>query len=368
MANSKKKIIDDVSTISKDFLQPIFGGDSSAPAGSPEKDGHVHSGGSHWGEVQKIDLTNHTTGRLTLQDSFVVARSVSSYPSVVATPTNVISGTLLNIQNSALKSKVALTIPSSAADTITLGTPLSTTAAISGTLGTQSGASPNPSNISGVLDGHINLSVDNGAASTNISSSLFPFTSPGIITSAIWYFSLPLDMDITKPSYFSFEWMGDILTTDGYGNAILDSSKLALSGSPAAQTTTFRITWQWYSAGYSIFAPAIIYDGYTPTNLPGTNINANTLTRGRLANVAVNELPFKLMVNDSPTNNPNYVNLTGLQQATGAVMLGVQVDVLSSGFVSANVGFQSGHLQFFQGNFVYLSKTMGSSSVAFKTF
>lgn len=175
-------------------------------------------------------------------------------------------------------------------------------------------------------------------------------------------------MDITKPAYFSFNWMGDILTTDGYGNAILDTTKLNSAGVIQSQTTTFRITWQWFVPGFAVYPPAVIYDGFNPANINGTNINTNSLTRGRIANMTVNDFPFKLIVNNSSTNNPNYVGLTGLTQATNAVMVGIQVDVLSSGYVNSAVGSQSGHLRFYNGNFIYLSKTMGSPNTAFKTF
>lgn len=328
MATPKKKIIDNGTTISSNFLQPVFGGDSAAPIGSVERDGHKHDGGSNWGSAQPIDLTNHTTNRLVLQDAYSVARSINAYPSVVVAPNNVISGTLLNIPNSGLKSAA---------------------------------------NLNGVLplqkfDGYFNASTFNPLI--NITNQVSPFTAPGTIASAIWYFGMPFDIDITKPAYFSFEWMGDILTTDGYGNTILDTNKL-IAGLPQAQTTIFRITWQWYSAGYAIFPPAVIYDGYNPANIAGTNINANSLTRGRIANLAVNDLPFRMIINDSSNNNQNYVGLTGLQETNSAMMVGIQVDVLSSGFVNNVLGSQSGHVGFFQGNLIYLSRTLGSANINF---
>lgn len=359
--NKKKKIIDGATEVDSSYLQSVFGGDTTADLSSPEFNGHLHTGRNDvWGHAPKIDLTNHTTGRLTLQDNFVVAKSVSMYPSIIATPNNMISATLLN--NSINKSNVALTVPTSPIDNITFN---SVTAQVSGVIGTNAGATPNQSNITGILDGNMNMSLNSVFDSTGISSPSYPFSTPGILTSAIWYFNLPLDMDNTKPAYFSFAWMGDILTTDAYGNTRLDSTKLTTSGIPQAQTTTFRVTWQWFSPGYSIFPPAVIYDGYTPANLPGANINGNTLTRGRIPNLTVNDLPFKLINNDSSNGNQNYVNLTGLQQATGSIMVGVQVDVLNSGFVSSN---QSGHLRFYQGTLTYLSKIMGSSAILFKSF
>lgn len=329
--NSKKKIINDATLIDAGFLQPIFGGDKTADPGSPEFNGHFHDGRTDaWGHAPKIDLTNHTTGRLTLQDSFVVAKSISASPYVVATPNALISATFLNQPGtSPLKSAAQLNLGSLQR-----------------------------------LDGYFNASLNSPYGETSITSSVYPFTTSGILTSAIWYFSLPFDMDITKSAYFSFGWMGDILTVDSSGNTIFDSTKLDTSGNIQAQTTTFRVTWQWYSAGYSVFPPAVIYDSYIPTNLPGTKVNANTLTRGRIPNLTVNQLPFTFAVNDSSTGNQNYVGLTGLQQATGAVMVGIQVDVLSSGFISSTT---SGHINFFQGNLIYLSKTMGSPVVSFKT-
>lgn len=371
--NKKKKITNDATLIDADFLQPIFGGDPKANPNTPEFNGHLHDGRNDvWGHAPKIDLTNHTTGRLTLQDNYVVAKSVSAYPAIIATPNNVVSGSFLNIPNSLLASTAALSIPAANpyngpnADSVLID---NVSKPFSGVLGTVAGAAPNPSggNINGVLAGNVNIGLNNAFTTTGISTPVYPFTVPNIITSAIWYFQVPLDMDTTKQAYFTFAWMGDILTSDGYGNVTLDPTKLTISGTPAAQTTTFRITWQWYTPGYAIFPPAVIYDGYTPANIPGSNINANTLTRGRIANLTVNDLPFRLIVNDSSNNNQNYVNLTGLQQATNAVTLGVQVDVLSSGYVTPTLGFQSGHLRFYQGTLVYLSKIMGSPVVSFRT-
>lgn len=332
MANSKKKkIVDEATTIGSDFLQAIFGGDNTAPITSPNSNGHFHDGGSNWGSAPKVDLTQHTTNRLILQDAYSVARSVSSYPSLIYATNNITSGTFLNVAGTSLKSSA---------------------------------------NLNGVvplqrLDGYYNA-ISGILPTINSTTSPQPFTVSGTLSSAIWYFAIPFDMDITKPAYFSFEWMGDILTTDGYGNTILDSTKLS-QGQPQAQTTTFRITWQWYSPGYAILPPAVIYDGYTPANIVGTNINQNSLTRGRIPNLSVNDLPFKLIVNDSSSNNPNYVALTGIQQTTSAVMLGIQIDVLNSGFVNTSLNSLSGHVSFFQGNLIYLSKTMGSSITSFRT-
>lgn len=327
--NIKKKIINDATLIDAGFLQPIFGGDKTADPTTPEYNGHFHDGRTDtWGHAPKIDLTNHTTGRLVLQDSFAVAKSVSAQPSVVSTPGNTISGSFLN--NSTQKSA----------------------AYFNSTPPLQQ------------MDGYFSASLNTLYPVNGVSTPTYPLTTPGIITSAIWYFSIPYDMDTTKSSFFSFGWMGDILTTDSANNTIFDTSKLDTNGNIQSQTTIFRITWQWYSAGYSVFPPAVIYDGYIPTNLAGTKVNANTLTRGRIPNLAVNQLPFTFAINDSSTGNQNFVGLTGLQQATGAVMVGIQVDVLSSGFISSST---SGHLSFYQGNFVYLSKTMGSPVVSLKT-
>lgn len=158
----------------------------------------------------------------------------------------------------------------------------------------------------------------------------------------VWYFSLPTDIDTTKPAYFSFAWQGDSIT-----NNVIDTT---------FQSTVFRITWQWYVPGYSILTPAIIYDSGNPANQVGSNINANTLTRGRLPNFTVNTAPFQLLINDSATGNPNYVKLTGLDQAQTSVIVGVQVDVLSTGFANGVV--------LFNGNFLYLSRTIGGANIS----
>lgn len=330
--NLKKKIINDATLIDAGFLQPIFGGDKTADPNAPEFNGHFHDGRSDsWGHAPKIDLTNHTTGRLTLQDSFAVAKLVSASPSVVATPNNILSGTFLNSSGTP---------------------PLKSAGNLNGALPFQQ------------LDGYFNASLNSPYTTMGVTSNVYPFTTSNIVTSAIWYFSIPLDMDTTKVSYFSFGWMGDILTTDANGNTVFDATKLDSNGNILSQTSTFRITWQWYNTGYSIFPPAVIYDGYIPTNIAGTKINANTLTRGRIPNLTVNQLPFTFAINDSSVGTQNYVGLTGLQQANGAAMIGIQVDVLSSGFISSPT---SGHLNFYQGNFIYLSKTLGSPVVAFKT-
>ena len=248
--NKKKRIIDNATTIDSAFLQPIFGGNTSADPSSPEFNGHLHDGNSDtWGHAPKIDLTNHTTGRLVLQDQYSVAKTVS--------------------------------LPSSAASAI----------------------------------GH----------------------------GVIWYFAVPADIDITKPAYFSFGWMGD--STDSSNNII----------NTTFQSTVFRITWQWYIPGYSIFSPAIIYDSQPPANQVGANINANTLTRGRLPNFTVNTAPFQLLINDSATGKPNYVKLTGLDQAQNSVIIGVEVDVVSTGFPNGVV--------FFNGSLLYLSKTIGGANI-----
>jgi len=159
----------------------------------------------------------------------------------------------------------------------------------------------------------------------------------------VWYFSVPSDIDITKPAYFSFGWMGD--STDVSSNII----------NTLFQSTVFRITWQWYIPGYSIFAPAIVYDSQPPANQAGSNINGNTLTRGRLANFTVNTAPFQLLINDSAVGKPNYVKLTGLDQAQSSVIVGVQIEVISTGFPNGVV--------FFNGNLVYLSKTIGGANI-----
>lgn len=374
MASKKKKIIDNATLINQDFLQPIFGGDSKAAVTDPNFNGHLHDDGGEWGHAPKIDLSKHTTGRVLLQDIYSVSKAVSAYPSIIATQNNIISGTLLNVPNSTFKSNVALTIPvtnpynNANANFIAIDT--NPSIAVSGVLGTISGSQPNlvNSNVNGELDGKISVILSGPTSPLNISSPDYPFTVPNIVTSAIWYFQVPLDMDVTKKAYFSFAWMGDILTTDGFGNTILDTTKLSQAGSPVAQTTTFRVTWQWFTPGYSVFPPAVIFDGYVPSNIVGSNTNANTLTRGRISNLTVNALPFSLLINDSSSGNQNYINLTGLQQATGAVMLGVQVDVLNTGFANITTDNQSGHLKFYQGNFVYLSKTMGGADVTFNTF
>lgn len=249
--NKKKKIIDNATTVDSAFLQPIFGGDTTADPNSPEYNGHFHDGKTDtWGHAPKIDLASNTTGRLILQDEFVVVKNIS--------------------------------LPSSAAASIGTG--------------------------------------------------------------IVWYFSLPTDIDITKPAYFSFGWMGD--STDSSNNII----------STAFQSSVFRITWQWYVPGYAIFSPSIIYDSQPPANQTGSNVNANTLTRGRLPNFTVNTAPFQLLVNDSATGKPNYIKLTGLDKAQNSVLVGVQIDVLSTGFPNGVV--------FFNGNLLYLSKTIGGANIS----
>ncbi len=250
MATKKKKIVDDVTKIGSELLQPIFGGDKSAPTSSPEYNGHFHDDGDDWGHAPKINLAQHTTGRLILQDEFAVAKTIG--------------------------------MPSSSAATIG--------------------------------------------------------------NSVIWYFSIPADIDITKPAYFNFGWMGD--STDGYNNIL----------STIAQTTTFRVTWQWYVPGYAMLAPAIIYDAQPPANQVGSNINANTLTRGRLPNFTVNTTPFQLLINDSATGLPNHVKLTGFDQAQNSVMVGVQIEILSTGFSNGVI--------LFNGNLVYLSKVIGGANIS----
>jgi hypothetical protein len=347
--NKKKKIVNDVTTIDSSFLQPIFGGDFAASPSSPEFNGHLHDGNSDtWGHAPKIDLTGHTTGRVTLQDSYAVARSISSYPSILASPLNVFGGTFLNIASTNIKT--------------------------AGTSASLNGGFPF------TLDGYFNAISSSPYSLLNASNPVYPFTVANIISTAIWYFAVPLDMDVTKSSYFSFEWMGDIIVADNNGNVSLDTTKVDVNGAVQAQTTNFRVTWQWYSPGFAIFPPAVIYDGYAPTSVvPSSYLNQNSLTRGRIAALTVNEYPFKLVVNDSSLNNPNYVGLTGLQQATNAVMVGVQVDVLSSGFTNPDVfdstnaakyGLlnQTGHVRFYQGNLIYLSKIMGSPNTSFRTF
>lgn len=244
MPTKKKRIIDDATKISADFLQPVFGGDNSAVPGSPERDGHLHDGGDTWGHAQKVDLATHTTGRLVLQDQFSVTKTISQ----------------------------------------------------------------------------------SSHAAAVIGNSL------------VWYFSVPTDLDITKPAYFSFNWMGD-------------SSSNNIITSTSFQTTVFKITWQWYIPGSAVFAPAVIFDLQPPANQPGSNINGNTLTRGRIPAFTVNAAPFTLFVNDSAAGVPNFVKLTGLDQAQDAVMAGIQIEVVNTGFTNGVV--------FLNGNMLYLSKTIG---------
>lgn len=257
MALNKKKIINDVTIVDRDFLQSVFGGDSTAPADDPFFAGHFHDGrNDQWGHAPKVDLTNHTTGRLVLSDQYAVAKTLS--------------------------------LPSSSA--VVIG------------------------------------------------------------NSLVWYFSLPTDMDITKPVYFSFNWMGDASVSN-----TIDLTNVVF------QTTTFRVTWQWYAPDLAVFAPAVIYDAQPPTNYLDNraNVNTNTLSRGRIPALTVNAQPFHLFVNDSRTGAPNYVNLTGLDQTTGSVMVGVQVEVLSTGFISGVV--------FFNGTMLYLSKTLGGATTSIST-
>lgn len=294
MANAKKKRIhDDATIIPADFLQPIFGGDTAAAAGSPNRDGHLHDGGGEWGHVQKINLTQHTTDRLVLGDAYGVSKNITAYPSVLGT-----------------KADFPLINP------------------------------------------------------TSIIATPYPFTLSSILATSIWYFNIPRDIDRAKSVYFSFNWMGDILASDGYENVILDQNKITPQGQTIAQTTTFRVTWQWYSPGYAIFPPAVIYDGYTPVNIQGTNINQNGLTRGRVSTLTANALPFFMMTNDSATDNVNYIKLTGLDFTQDATIIGIQVDILSSGFISAT----SGHVRIYNGNLIYLSKVIGSAEISFNSY
>lgn len=165
-------------------------------------------------------------------------------------------------------------------------------------------------------------------------------------TSLIWYFTLPPDMDVTKSAYFSFAWMGD--STDEANSEVIVNTTF--------QTSIFRITWQWYIPGYAVFSPSVIYDASPPANQITSNVNQNTLTRGRIPNFTVNIPPFQMLVNDSSSGSPNYVKLTGLEQAQTSVMVGVQVEVLSTGFPNGVV--------FFNGNLVYLSKVIGGSNIS----
>jgi len=176
--NKKKKIIDDVTTINSGFLQPIFGGDFSADPNSPEFNGHLHDGrNDFWGHASQIDLTKHTIGRVTLQDAYAVAKSVGAYPSIIASQGNILSGTFLNVGGTNFTSSAS----------ISPGTP--------GTLaGTFSASTPGDNQ------------RGNGFSFLSVSSPINPFTLPGILSTAIWYFAVPLDIDVTKPSYFKFYW------------------------------------------------------------------------------------------------------------------------------------------------------------------
>ena len=243
----KRRIIDGSTLIDQSFLQGIFGGDTTADPSSPNFAGHLHDDGNEWGHAGKIDLSNHVTGRLLLDDESAVVKTLT-------------------------------------------------------------------------------LSVSSGIP---------------LGRGVIWYFSIPPDLDITKPAYFSFSWMGD--STDGIGNIV----------NTMFQSTVFKITWQWYVPGYAIFAPSTIFDSLPPANQTGSNINANTLSRGRLPNFTVNTAPFQLLINDS-ASKPNYVKLTGLEQAQNAAIVGVQIDVTSTGFPNG--------IAFVNGSLIYLSRTLGGSN------
>jgi hypothetical protein len=181
-----------------------------------------------------------------------------------------------------------------------------------------------------------------------IKTTSLPSSAGAVLgNSIVWYFTMPTDLDQSKTPYFSFGWQGD--PTDGYNNIT----------STLPQTTVFQITWQWYVPGYAILAPAVIYDGQPPANQAGSNINSNSLTRGRIPNFTVNTAPFQLLINDSATGNQNYVSLVGLNQAQNSVIIGVQVQVL-------NTGFSNGVI-FFNGNLVYLSKTIGGANTGLTT-
>ena len=327
-------------------MQPIFGGNPNAPANDPNNIGHLHDNGNTWGHAAKIDLGNHTTGRLTLQPGCYVTRNISAYPSIIANKNNaVISGSFLNTDPTLCPTNRSyITLTSDRAGT----TPVT----------------------QGYAQGSINLLENTYFNLYGASKDDYPFTLPTILSTAIWYFAIPFDMDITQNVYFSFGWMGDIITVDSSGNIKSDATKLGTDGiTPLSQTTNFRATWQWYIPGYTILPPAVIFDGYNPTmSLNGIHA-PNSSTRGQVATISVVSAPYKLNINDSSSNTPSYVGLTGLSNTTNATMIGIQIDVLNSGFITfPATGIQSGHVKFYQGNLIYFSKTMGSTITSFTTF
>lgn len=68
MAHEPKKIfVNDITIVSADLLNTIFGGNISASQDDPAFGGHLHDGRQdEWGHAPKINLTNHVTGSLTL--------------------------------------------------------------------------------------------------------------------------------------------------------------------------------------------------------------------------------------------------------------------------------------------------------------
>lgn len=271
MSKRKRKIIDDSTVINSEFLQPIFGGDASASQTAPEFAGHFHdvapgTPGAEWGHAPKIDLTNHTTGRLTLSTDNAVLKNLSS-PATAGVATSIVINT-------------------------------------------------------------------------------------NTVTGLVWYFPVPPDMDVTQDPYFAFQWMGQMdVSTDTF-----------------PKNVSFRITWQWYLPGNSVFTPSTLQDAYGSSAPAGLNVIQNPLTSGRKTlNLA--QVAYKLSVNDSitpnvlgapnTTNGPNYVRLTGANAATNTTMLGVQVEVMQKEFDS---------VEFFQTNFYYVSRTLGGGLTVLPSF
>ncbi len=66
MPDPKKPFVDDVTIVSANFLNSVYGGLDGYSDDSPYKNGHFHDGGSEWGSAPKVNLTDHVVGRLIL--------------------------------------------------------------------------------------------------------------------------------------------------------------------------------------------------------------------------------------------------------------------------------------------------------------
>lgn len=105
MATKKTKIIDGTTKIGADIIGSMTGGDSGAAINDPQFGGHQHSlepnvgAYGNFGQVAKIDLTNHTTGRLTLSTANSVLKcatitGAAGIPTSFTTGAGTIYGTI----------------------------------------------------------------------------------------------------------------------------------------------------------------------------------------------------------------------------------------------------------------------------------